>query len=188
MSDVAEAPVAAEVREAPPPPPAPSFIVRGGVGYGRGQLFVGSSNARETWRIPVTLEAGKMLRRELAMTASLVVEPGKSENGLTMMRVAVGTSFELHGGPLFVGIGPHLSWFGAWRKSDGPTGSGFVEAESVLWRVGLGAHAMIGVDVHVAKRAGFFTAFRADADALLSVGSPAASFGTITGVVGVSYH
>jgi hypothetical protein len=105
-----------------------------------------------------------------------------------MGRVATGASFELHGGPIFFGIGPHVTWFGAVRKSEGSPGAGFEEAESVLWRLGVGAHAMLGVDVHATRRAGFFTAVRFDADALLSFGFPARSFGTASGVVGVSYY
>jgi hypothetical protein len=172
----------AEVREAQPATPAeaPGVFVRAGAGIGRGALFVGSDNAREAARIPLSLEIGAIVREHLGASVALVVEPGRTDHGVAMTRIALGGSCEAHFGPVFFGVGPHTTWFGATRKS----GAG----DAVLWRLGVGAHAMLGVDVHASSHAGVFTALRVDGDALLSVGERTVPWASVTGVVGMSFY
>ena len=74
----------------------------------------------------------------------------------------------------------HATWFGARRNTR--------IGDDVIWRLGGGVHTIVGVDVHATKRLGAFIAFRADADALVSLGAPIVPFGTVTGVVGLSFH
>lgn len=177
---------AAEVREAEPPKPT-DFFVRAGAGIGRGQLFLGSANAREASRIPLAFEVGKMVSQQVGVSALALVEPGRTDHGIAMTRVVIGGSCEFHFGPLFLGGGPHATWFGATRKSAGPAGS-FEAAESVIWRLGLGMHAMVGVDIHATKHGGIFTAVRADADALLAITSTPVPYGSVSGVIGLSFY
>jgi hypothetical protein len=169
----------AEVREATPAE-EPGVFVRAGAGIGRGALFVGSDNAREASRIPLSLEVGAIVREHLGASVGLVVEPGRTDHGIAMTRIALGGSCEAHFGPVFFGIGPHTTWFGATRKSGG--------GDALLWRLGIGAHAMVGLDVHASSHAGVFTALRIDGDALVSVGNSIVPWASVTGVVGMSFY
>lgn len=169
--------VPAEVREAPPVA-KPSLFVRAGAGIGRGALFVGSDHAREASRIPAVIEGGVLIRPHIGVSVGLFGEAGSSERGVSMTRVAGGGSFEVHYGPVFLGLGPHLSWFGATRKTNG----------DLLWRLGFGVHAMVGADVHLAPHVGIFTAVRVDGDALVKLGEPTAPWISATGVVGMSFE
>lgn len=176
--------------DAEPEPAAhaePSFFVRAGAGVGRGELFLGSDHPRPAARVPLSLEAGMMFLDHLGAAASLVVEPGRSDHGIAMTRIAFGGTFEAHLGPVFAGVGPHAVWFGATRKSHGPNG-GFLEPEPVLWRLGMGAHAMLGIDIRALSHAGVFTAVRGDLDALVALGSTPVPWGSVTGVVGLSFY
>lgn len=176
-----------DAAEEPPAHPEPAVFVRAGAGVGRGELFLASDHGRPSARVPLSVEAGLMFLEHLGASASLVVEPGRSDHGIAMTRVAFGGTFEAHLGPVFAGVGPHLVWFGATRKSHGPNG-GFLEPEPVLWRLGAGGHAMLGLDVHALPHAGVFTAVRGDVDALVSLGSTTVPYGSVTGVVGLSFY
>ncbi len=177
----------ADVAPEAPPRPEPAFFVRAGAGVGRGELFLASDHRRPASRVPLSLEGGMMVFEHIAASASLVIEPGRSDHGIAMTRVALGGTFEAHLGPVFAGVGPHAVWFGASRKSHGPT-LGFMEPEPVLWRLGMGAHAMLGLDVHALSHAGIFTAVRGDVDALVSLGGTPVPYGSVTGVVGLSFY
>lgn len=182
MSDAAMTIEAAEVRDAPATKEDDSrgVFVRAGAGIGRGQLFVGSAHAREASRIPLAFDIGAIVQEGIGVSATIVAEPGRTDHGVAMTRVALGGSFELHHGPVFFGVGPHTTWFGATRKTS--------VGDSLLWRLGVGAHVLVGVDIHVSKHAGFFTAVRADADALLSIDEATAPWASVTGVVGMSFY
>jgi hypothetical protein len=162
---------------------------RFGAGYERGQLFLGSSDPRPDHGVPLLAQLGGRFSESLAGSGELVFTPGASDHGISMYRVALGASLELRQGPVFFSFGPHAVWFGASRKSSGRAGSGFVDEEPLLWRVGPGAHAMLGIDVPVARGFGVFAGVRGDVDALLSL-SPmeAAPNGSVLGVLGVSFR
>jgi hypothetical protein len=179
---------AAEVRPADPAPDLAAVFVRAGAGFGRGEVFLGSANARGSSRIPIAVELGKMVGEHLGVSAFVLLEPGWTAHGVAMSRIALGASVELHYGPVFFGGGAHATWFGVTRKSAGPAGGSFMEAEHVLWRLGPGVHAIAGVEVRATTHVGFFTAVRGDADVLLSWGSPSVPYGSITGVVGMSFY
>jgi len=105
-----------------------------------------------------------------------------------MSRVVLGASAEARLGPMFFSLGPHAVWFGAWRKSSGRSNSsGLLDEESLLWRLGVGGHAMLGVDLAVAKQFGMFAGVRGDIDALVG-SSKAAPNGAMLGVMGVSFR
>ncbi len=160
-----------------------------GIGYDRSSLFVGSPDSLPGWGIPVFGQMGGRLSDHIALGGDLVVQAGSSDHGIAMYRVAPGASFEFRAGPAFLSLGPHAVWFGAERVSEGQASGGFLPAEPLLWRLGVGAHAMAGVDLGLVGNAGVFIGIRADIDALVSVSqSEAAPNGNAFAVIGVSFR
>ncbi len=165
----------------------PAHFFRLGAGYSAGELFLGAPAARSLRQVPILFEGGVAVSKHLAAGAGIVLAPGRSAEGLTMGRLAIGGQLELRLGPVTLSGGPHVTAFAAWRKSEGSRGNHFDDAGDVLWRLGAGGHAAVIVEAPVAGGTAVFAGLRGDVDVLVALGETARSFGTAAAVGGVTF-
>lgn len=159
-------------------PRARAPFVRAGAGIAHGELFVGSDRALPFTGAAIHGMIVSPVGRHLAVTIPAAVETGRSPRGLPMHHVQLGLGIELRARTFFAGAGSHASWVGVERASGG--------AEPLVWRLGLGAGLILGVDVPFGASVGIFCAVRGVIDYL--PGRTDASFGSVGALAGMSFR
>jgi hypothetical protein len=172
------------VGEAPPSEVSPrprvftdDLFARAGAGIGRAELFLGREASRPSSRLAFDLTLGLRTKPPFAAVGTITVDTGDSDHGVKMRRVTAGGGVEFQSGVFFADLGPHALWFGARRV----TGAG-----DLLWRLGIGIHAMVGVRLPILSPLGVFVGVRGDADVL--VGASFHNYGSVAALAGVAFR
>ena len=136
-------------------------------GFGPGDLFFGQGDAaRGFTRFSLGGDLGWHVNRVTGISAGFVAEHGKTSKGLGVTRAALGTTAEAWLGPIVLGAGLHFSWLGLERIRR-PTDDSGLQQDALLWRLGVGPHAVALVRLPLGQGLDVHTGLRADFDAML---------------------